>query len=105
MAGGLGGSLAVRLQTSKGLFDLRCSGGVSQGWFSAGGCGGDGASVVGGCRGAAEGVGSVGLGLGVGRTETGGEGERGCFWHSVQPSRKRVTASRGRKAYVSVIWN
>lgn len=46
--------------------------------------------------------GSVGLGLGVGKTEA-GDGERGCFWHSVQPSRKRVTASRGRNAYVSVI--
>lgn len=33
-----------------------------------------------------------------------GEGERGRRWQSVQPSKKRVTASRGRKAYVSVIW-
>ena len=27
-----------------------------------------------------------------------GEGDRGRLWQSVQPSRKRVTASRGRKA-------
>lgn len=46
--------------------------------------------------------GRVGLGLGVGRTDT-GDGDRGCFWHSVQPRRKRVTASLGKKAYVSVI--
>lgn len=33
-----------------------------------------------------------------------GEGDRGRRWQSVQPSRNRVTASRGRNAYVSVIW-
>jgi len=34
-----------------------------------------------------------------------GLGVRGRRWHSVQPSRNRVTASRGRNAYVSVICN
>ena len=32
-----------------------------------------------------------------------GLGVLGRRWHSVHPSRKRVTASRGRNAYVSVI--
>lgn len=33
-----------------------------------------------------------------------GDIDRGERWQSVQPIKKRVTASRGRNAYVSVIW-
>lgn len=56
------------------------------------------------------GVGVVAVGVGVdagaGGLETArlvGLGVLGRLWHSVQPRRNRVTASRGRNAYVSVI--
>lgn len=69
--------------------------------LAAGGGAASGLRAARGALGAAAG-GSVGLGLGVGSSEA-GDGDRGRRWHSVQPSRKRVTASLGRNAYVSVI--
>lgn len=64
-----------------------------------GGSDGGGVGVSGG-----GGEGPVGVGGSAG-VVIGGEVLRGRRWHSVQPSRKRVTASRGRNAYVSVICN
>lgn len=96
-----GGSRDVKLQMSNGLLDFLIISLLFAGllhWTSikvtsVEACGGGGGTTTGG---------RVGLGLGVGRTEA-GDGDRGCFWHSVHPKRKRVTASRGRNAYVSVI--
>ena len=53
--------------------------------------------------GVAAGVGVLGLLPPEPTARLDGLGVRGLRWHSVHPSRKRVTASRGRKAYVSVI--
>lgn len=50
-----------------------------------------------------EGVGVLQAGVGEATLKLVGLGVLGRRWHSVQPRRNRVTASRGRNAYVSVI--